>query len=145
MNKQAPTQPPRTLLCVTISGTRASTYRFAEPFVCRDNSPVFVRPIDSVLYGTRVSFWTVDTAAGSKNRDSLGDAPHIGKPAQRLLMKSSSEKPLGPFKSSCGGQSQQYKLPSYLPPQSDKQGEKAASQQQDNLCHRIPGVQVTTC
>lgn len=32
---------------------------------------MFVRPIDSVLYGTRVSFCTVDMAAGGKKHRDL--------------------------------------------------------------------------
>lgn len=44
---------------------------------------MFVRPIDSVLYGTRVSFCTVDMAAGGRKAQRL---------AQRLAQRHAAQR-----------------------------------------------------
>lgn len=125
LNEQTSTDTaPRTPLCATISGTRASTYRFAEPFVCRDNSPVFVRAIDSVL--VRHSSQLLDRRYGRGVEKQRLARRRAARPKARATVAHEKQ-----FREAVGTIQKQLRraittiqIAQLPPPQSDKQGEK---------------------
>lgn len=103
-------------VCFSISATRASDCRLCALFACRESR--------NVLCGRWIlrpqaleSAFAPSMRPGTEHRDQLSDT---------LAHEKCLREAVGTFQSSCGRQSQQHKLPSYLvtSSQSDKRGQK---------------------